>query len=479
MPKFVLFVHGYSESSLGAYFQFPRILKESVPGIEEVALAAFDSLDDGISIDDFADAMEVRIAALVANQNWVIGDTAIICHSTGALIARRWILNRITEQKPIPSHLITMAGANHGSTLAHMGKSVLGYFQKLALHHELSVGQGVLTDLEYGSDFLLRLNKEWLDAWNNGPLADLFAFSMGGDTAGSDPTMQVFWQTHEPGSDNTVRISGANLNYAYISVVHDENTTSVDARYPLRRVPHLVLTGYSHYGAATGILGNVHTAADPPMAAVVKALGVATAPGYETIGAQWRQTTDAWTAAHADLANSTAIFTLLDRNGASINDSMIAILKENALGGPQNAVSLTDTQPRLDAMTSVSDCILRHSPIQNDMQCGSYTFYLNYAQYVATSPHLFHIEFGQSALIGKHNYPHAPLLFTQPTNLQHTIEPNECTYLNIRVGRASNDAYAIYRWDSNLDMDATTFPPFIGPYRIAPPADQGGGANGS
>jgi hypothetical protein len=69
----------------------------------------------------------------------VPGAWAIICHSTGALVARRWLLNRLGKG-PIPTHLITMAGANHGSTLAQMGKSVLGYVQKLFTKQSPTVG---------------------------------------------------------------------------------------------------------------------------------------------------------------------------------------------------------------------------------------------------------------------------------------------------------------------------------------------------
>jgi hypothetical protein len=268
MPTNVLFVHGYSEASLATYSQFPQILAAAEPSIAKIALAAFDSLDDGITIDDLADAMEVRVSALETTHGWDTTETGIVCHSTGALIARRWILNRLESGRALPSHLITLAGANHGSTLAHMGKTVLGYLQKLVFHHELSVGQGVLTDLEYGSDFLLRLNAQWLAAWNQGSLDGLFAFSLIGDTPGSDPAVNVFWQSHELGSDNTVRISGGNLNYTIIAVSHDENGTSVSASVPARRTPHLVIPGYSHFGPQTGIMSSVARASDPPMVAV-------------------------------------------------------------------------------------------------------------------------------------------------------------------------------------------------------------------
>jgi hypothetical protein len=469
-----MFVHGYSESSLGAYFTFPERLKGLEPSIQRVALAAFDSLDDSITIDDLASAMETRVSSVVEAGNWSVADSAIICHSTGALVARRWILNRLAAGKELPSHFITMAGANHGSTLAGMGKSVLGYFQKLVLHHEWSVGQGVLTDLDYGSDFLLDLNREWLEQWNNGGLSRLYAFSMGGDTRGNDLTLDLFWQTHESGSDNTVRISGANLNYTIIDVEHDENGTTLTSMYPTRRVPHLILTGYSHYGPQTGILGKVDPQNDAPMNAVRAALSVATPAQYAALEQAWRVTTVAWTNAHTDDANSTAIFTLLDRNRTPVGDCIIAVLDQQALGDPANATLLSGAAAtaRATAMQSAGKAVLRHSPIHNNVQVGSYTFYFNFAAYFASSPHWFDVEFGQSSAMGRNDYPYAAMLFTQPTDLEHTIAPNETTYIHMSIGRASNEAYAIWRWDPGLNLDTTTFPPFDSntEYRIAPPS---------
>jgi hypothetical protein len=473
VPKYVLFVHGYSETTLGAYYQFPAILKASEPSIQTIALAGFDSLDDSITIDDLANAMEVRVASLIANYEWDVADSAVICHSTGALIARRWILNRVAAGAPIPSHLITMAGANHGSTLAHMGKSVLGYLQKLVLHREWSVGQGVLTDLEYGSDFLLNLNREWLEAWNDERLAHLYAFSAGGDTPGPDPVMDIFWQTHEPGSDNTVRISGANLNYTWIDVLHDENGTNVTALTPNRRTPHLILPGYSHFGTQSGILGNVHAGTDPPMQAVRDALKVSTPEQYAVLEAAWRAQAEAWSASHVPDANATTIFTLLDRSGVSIGDCMIAFLTKAALGAPSNAEEFDGAaaQARAAAMQAASGALLSHSPIQNDVETGSYEFYLNFDCYAKSSPHWFHVTFGAPATMGRDTYPYAEMLFSQPANLAYAIAPNETTYVHLAVGRTSDEAYAIWRWDPNLNLDTTQVPPNETnvEYRIAPP----------
>lgn len=469
MPRNVLFVHGYSEGSLGAYFQFPSILKKAVEQIENVGLAAFDSFDDSVTIDDLADAMEVRARILETTRGWNIAETGVICHSTGAIIARRWILNRLKAGLPLPSHLVTMAGANHGSTLAHMGKSVLAYFQKLALHRHFSVGQGVLTDLEYGSDFLLRLNSEWMDAWNDGRLSSLYAFSMGGDTTGAaeDWTLKLFWQTHERGSDNTVRISAANLNYTIIDVQHSQNGTQISERTLAKPVPHLILPGYSHYGPTTGILGNVHQATDPPMRAVIEALSVSTSAEYERLCESWTTSVKGWTEGRPDDADSTLVFNLLDRSGSSINDCMIAILNQQTLEDRANLTEEGNLDRLTASMNAVSGCVLPHSPIQNDAQCGSYTFYLKFAEYIKTSRHWYHIDFGPPPMLGEHGYPYGEMLFTHSPNLTHTISPNESTYVRISLGRQSNDAYGVYALASQPPPDQVTFPPLPDPNRIA------------
>ncbi len=459
----VLFVHGYSETSLGAYFDFPARLQAALPAIEEIALAAFNSLDDTVTIDDLADAMEVRVAAL-ERSGWDVRDTAVIAHSTGALIVRAWILNRVHADPPraIPSHLVTMAGANHGSTLAQMGKSLLGYVQKAFLDRILSVGANVLTDLDYGSDFLLRLNRSWMDAWNEGLLDRLFAFSMGGDSVGNDAALQIFWQTHEIASDNTVRISGANLNYTIIDVGHDANGPRVVATRPIRPVPHLVLTGYSHFGPQTGILGFVQPG-DPALHAVAEALGVTDEGTYATMAAEWSQRLSTWMAAdraahggnpHASLIKSTALFTIRDESGRSIEDCVIAFLDATAPG----ATDPTAIAARVTAANNVSASIVNHSPIQNNVEKGSYSFYIDYDAYVATPSHLFHIEAATPSTLVLFK----PVQFTQPANLPHALSPNEFTYVDLTLQRDTSQTYAVYEFggvDLSTSWNPMPFPP--------------------
>ena len=144
-----------------------------------------------------------------------LATTAVSAHSRGANIVRRGLRNRCNAGGPLPSHFVSLAGANHGSTLAQLGQTQLAYLFR-ELGEGTSVGLEVLQDLDYGSAFLLRLNEDWLDAYLTASPLSTLPFSLIGDDH-SDLLDQVCWQTHENGSDSTVRVSGGNLNYRFIS----------------------------------------------------------------------------------------------------------------------------------------------------------------------------------------------------------------------------------------------------------------------
>lgn len=462
----VLFVHGYSETSLEAYFTLPARVQAGIPGIGRVALAAFNSLDDTVTVDDLADAMEVRVGAMESGAApWVTAQTAVVCHSTGAIVARRWLLNRVASGKPLPSHLITLAGANHGSTLAGMGKSVLGYVQKLLFSHVATVGANVLTDLEYGSDFLLRLNREWLERSNDGSLNGVWTFSMGGDFVGDDKTLDIFWQTHESGSDNTVRISGANLNYTMIDASHvDQGQPAGTYLAPNRPVPHLVLPRYSHFGNASGIVGWVDPTGDRVVAALHDALTVVALADYQHVQAAWSVQTQTWMADKRQARgqddpsdiNSTLVFTIRDESARSIGDCLIAILDQGQLGAVTNATALNPAAAaaRVAAANAVSSAIIAHSPIQNDVETGSYSFYVDYDRYLSSSPHWFHCE----AALPTQLVSFLPLTFTQPATMLHAIAPNECTYVALAMKRDADQMYAAYDFVPGLNL-ATSWQP--------------------
>jgi hypothetical protein len=464
--KHVLFVHGYSETSLGAYHRFPQLLSQAGIQVEPILLSAFDSLDDQVSIADLAAALEDHVAGLETDplRGWKTEASALVCHSTGALVARRWLLDRaLAGKQPIPSHLVTMAGANHGSSLAQAGKSVLGFVQKLLLKHALTVGARVLTDLDYGSDFLLQLNREWLEQMNDAksPLRACFAFSMGGDTPGPDPQMQMYWGTHEPGSDNTVRISGANLNYRLLDADATAPQATLTTIEPNRRAPHVVLHGYSHFGDVSGILGTARNSADAAFVRVLEALAVSDEPGYAAVRDRWDADTQKWAAENvtdpdrvgrADKVNATVVFSIFDRGGLAVDDCMIAFLDASKVRDPH--APLADPGQAVAATNAVSPSIHPHSPIHNDVQRASYSFHLNWAKWKDVD-HVLHVE----AHSPSRRVTYRELNYTIPPAIGKLVRPNEFTYVRLRLDRNTESAYALYPFASTLELEKMTWRP--------------------
>jgi hypothetical protein len=471
MPKYALIVHGYSESSLSAYSRFPDALKEAAPEIERIVLAAFNSLDDGVTISDLAQALETRVRTLESLEPWDTQDAVFICHSTGALVVRRWILNRLLSGDPIPSHFVTMAGAWHGSTLAQIGRTPMGYAQKYLSKHKLSVGSRVLQDLDYGSDFLLKLNREWLAKRYGDPtanleidprMANLYQFSMGGDFLGNDDSVRTLWQSSEGGSDNTVRISGANCNYTFL--IADARTGLMKAVKSAPQ-PHLIIHGFSHYGPDTGILASNVPTGDPqkamaPVEAICQAINVRDDKGYAQVIDDWSARNETWSATHQESANATIVFDVHDNEGGSMPDCYIGILDAHEPG--LNVARPTDSQDALvKALLAIAPALEANQPIQNNVDHGSYSFYFNVPKFYAVSDHLVTVEAqnsSQCVTYGPLNY------VVDHSTVEHLIFANQFTYVDLSLPRDAEQAFALY---GTQPIDTTQWPPFSTTGRIA------------
>jgi hypothetical protein len=470
--RHVILVHGYSVQLLNNYAQIPKLLAAGGIATEQIFLSAFVSLDDQISCDDLAVALESRIATLEAQHGVDLRKTTVITHSTGAIVARRWMLNRLkqTPAKPLPLHFISCAGANHGSSLAQVGQSMIAkIFREFAEH--TSVGARVLDDLDYGSAFLRRLNGEWLAAWNDpaSALGSAFCFSLGG----ADHSFwknQLAWQAHETGSDGTVRISAANLNYRWIRVNADESgLTAVKTEVMQRSVPHLVVDTaaerYSHtsqsekdvegvvLSAAAGIidsftdqrnltepvtddvrgvLDGVVAATDRPFRALLEAMSVNDAASYDAVRQSWSAETAVW-AVKLDpnfgvnpQVNSTIVVTLSDDENTPIHDSLILLKDDN---GNVKTVSLS-LEP--------------HQPIYNRASPATMSFYVNTERWLTIHPHTVSVSIKSgtpyAAYVGVDNAPISDDAF-------HVVEPNEFTYIDLRVPRDTRPAYTMFASD--------------------------------
>src|SRR5689334_2283181 len=125
----VVFIHGYSVTSLETYGELPLRLRNEAASrnislkIEDIFLGRYVSFNDHVRLADVATALHNALQAQIPN------DKSFVCitHSTGGPVARLWLHTYFgKEKKKSPmSHLIMLSPANHGSALAQLGKSRL------------------------------------------------------------------------------------------------------------------------------------------------------------------------------------------------------------------------------------------------------------------------------------------------------------------------------------------------------------------
>jgi len=448
MPNVVL-IHGYSCRSLSTYGNLPTVLQQHGFNASNIYLSAWDSLNDDITCTDIANALEVKIAVL-ETAGLDIADTAFITHSTGAIVFRRWLLTRWANRQRLPSHFISLAGANHGSSLAELGSTDLAQFYRW-INGNTSVGKEVLQDLDYGSVFLLALNEDWLNAYNSAQPPGTLCFSLGGDNH-SGLENQFFWQSHENGCDTTVRVSGANLNYRIV-------TFDQTALHPIPIVkklgfivPHLVIPGISHTGD-NGIMGGNQAAEDKVFPFIKAALDASNVPQYNTLATQWAANTKVWSDANGSQCNSTIVFSLTHPGGRDVKDSMIIISDQSPTDD-----TLTDTQAEIQRALNVSSALEDRQPMKNQSNPSSISFYVNYPTFVGTYPHAVQviIDSGTPEI----TYPAARYEVTAGSAA--SIQPNETIYVKVTLSRQTGGTYSLIPAVQNPSTTAT-WPPLPQP----------------
>ena len=184
-----------------------------------------------------------------------------------------------------------LAPANHGSTLAVLGKQRVGRLK--AWFSGIEPGQKVLDWLSLGSKGQWTLNPDYLDYDYAG--AGLYPFVLAGQ--GIDHQFYDFLNSYlvEPGSDGVVRVAGANLNYRYFAMEQSPQLVRKnpptyrlveDPEQPVRvpqPAPLGVYENYSHCGTRMGIMGCIKPRSDMPQPVVddvLRCLRVDSPQGY-------------------------------------------------------------------------------------------------------------------------------------------------------------------------------------------------------
>jgi hypothetical protein len=446
MVKHVLLVHGYAVTTFNTYGLLPKRLGTVGVVPQNIYLSAYDSLNDDTTSNDLALALAARIDTLTG-AGLDLSATAVIAHSFGALVVRRWILNRWAQAAVLPSHFISLGGAHHGSTVAQLGETQLAYLYRAL--DGTSVGLEVLQDLDYGSEFLLQLNEEWIDAHTAANPPSVRSFSVIGDDH-SDLVNQLFWQTNENGSDGTVRISGGNLNYRMLSFDQTTEPPALREKKLGYDVPHLILSGASHVGSKKGIVEGNAATMDLVFPAVKEALEVSTPEAYAALATNWRERTEAWSSAHKNDCNSTVVFSLRHPGGRHVKDALILIRDEPRDPADKAFLSDGNIQPVLNVTPSIEP----PHPIQNNVTPSSISFYLNYEKFVATYPHSVEIHINS----GSPEVTYPPAVYSVQTGSGASIRPNEFLYIKVTLNRQSKETYVVIPASANPDL-TSPWPP--------------------
>jgi len=340
----LVFVHGWSVTSTETYGELPEVLKREAPQelnieIENIYLGEYISFHDEVTLEDIARAFERA-------RKEKFGDEKFVCitHSTGGPVVRLWIdlffVNSL-EASPI-SHLIMLAPANHGSSLAILGKGKLSRIK--AWVQGMEPGDGVLQWLQLGSNEQWQLNLSWLNYEFNENT--FFPFVLSGEKI--DNHFYDFLNSYlvEKGSDGVVRLTGANLNYQTIKLIQDCSATEMDAivdgtsikAFPLLLDEHIknskecafeVIQNASHAGDTYGIMASVKKKrkVKPVVSSILEALHVNTTQEYISITSSMREKTKiAQVKKHKYIM---FVFHIKDNYGNNIHDYDMLMLAGN------------------------------------------------------------------------------------------------------------------------------------------------------
>ncbi len=225
----LVMVHGWSVTHTSTYGELPQTISSLAAGanleidLKHIYLGKYISFNDQVTMDDVASALDFALRELNPRAK-TIKPFSCITHSTGGPILRYWLNkyypNSSVQKNPL-KHLIMLAPANHGSSLAALGKQQVGRIK--SWFSGVEPGMKILDWLCLGSEGqstlnLSTLNYSYLDN-------QCFPFVLTGQ--GIDTKFYDFINNYlvEEGSDGVIRVAAANMNYRSIRVVETEQKT--------------------------------------------------------------------------------------------------------------------------------------------------------------------------------------------------------------------------------------------------------------
>lgn len=297
----LIFVHGWSVAHTDTYGGLPEALAARAAGagldleIAHLYLGRYISFHDEVTLDDVARAFDNALRRQIPNNANARRKFSCVTHSTGGPVVRNWVENFYgadqLDRLPL-KHLIMLAPANFGSALAQLGK---GRLSRIANFFQgVEPGQRILDWLELASPEQSELNVAWMSY--RSPENGFYPFVLSGQTVDSKLYDHLNSYTGEKGSDGTVRLAAANMNYRRVQLVQTDEVlrqrpptlrmvVKQNERAP--RMPLGIVPGAAHSGEEIGIMRSVtpDNAGDRPVVDwILRCLKVDGAAAYAALG---------------------------------------------------------------------------------------------------------------------------------------------------------------------------------------------------
>lgn len=205
----LIIIHGWSDT----YVSFKKLAdwlldQDIYQDIRHIYLGNYISLDDDVTFNDLAEAMQA--AWIDESLPTEPRSVDVVVHSTGGLVIRDWMTTHYKHDTNPVYRLLMLAPANFGSHLAHKGKSFIGrVFKGFKSEKPFQTGTHILNGLEVASPYSWELAKKDLfggSTWY-GSGKVLCTVLIG--TKGYSGISSI---GNQSGSDGTVPVSCANLN---------------------------------------------------------------------------------------------------------------------------------------------------------------------------------------------------------------------------------------------------------------------------
>nr|WP_320114733.1 phospholipase [uncultured Desulfuromonas sp.] len=436
----LIFVHGWSVTNTDTYGQLPEALQAASADydlsldLHHIYLGKYVSFHDEVTIDDIARGLHQALHDLPGNGDQ-IQPFSCITHSTGGPVVRYW-LNRFYGPEGLSvtplHHLVMLAPANHGSSLAILGKQRVGRID--AWFKGVEPGQRVLDWLCLGSEGQRRLNESGLHY--DYAAHNVYPFVLTGQ--GIDRKFYDFINNYltEPGSDGVVRVAGANMNYRFFSVGQSDEvlrknpyTTRLvtQASHPVRvspAVPFGVYNQYSHSGKTMGIMRSIDKdkgAEQSVVADILKCLQIESAAAYQQRAAELAALTEeTQTKARQDKTNeryAMLVFRVQDDQGNTFSKDDYDIV---LLGGKTY-------QPK-----TMPKSFLRDRQMNN--KTSNLVFYIDVDQFHEIKDGLFGIRVVARPQQGFSYYQWAEFR-SDGVTLTDIVASNQTTYVDISLTR--------------------------------------------